>query len=693
MIESFVITLREGTEAALIIGIMAAYLGKVGRKDLYRYLYIGTTAAVAASILVALIFGELYKVSGEAFEGIAALSAVAVLTYMIFWMSRHSREIKGELHEKVDSIISSRRVFGIAGLAFLSVFREGVETVLFLGGTLATSSLNSVITGMLLGIATTAFFAGLMFKGMYMLDLRKFFKYTGFILIIFAAGLTGQATRALQAAGILPGTIAVWDTSQVLNENSVLGSLLSALFGYSSQPSVLQVIFYLTYLALIGYLSIDFTRHVKEKDYADPFSPLKSQHWFYGFVRSPGVPNILLILMGVFFAFLLAVGYFGIGIGPFQEGYLKLGQLYLKEADNNLWNFIIWVIWLPLVSVSAVFLGRFWCGNLCPLRGIADVARFVSDKLLGKASSAPYMRAGWVLPVSFVAITVIIKSSPFQSVARLGTTLFISIFLLAIVVSFLFRKGTWCRYLCPIGGWLARIARLSILGIRPKRITCDNCSTKECLTGTRKAGTCPMFLNPNQLDSNRYCLECWNCIKNCPRDGMHIGLRVPGAEVLKPYFPDIWESIFIAGLIGLYMAFVRWEIVLPELPFPFFALGAIFLTASLYLIVCAAVSALSGIKYREAITSFGYIFLPLEVGTAIIAMGDDSLEFFNILVPASIILLGATFIWSMVLAASVTRNHAGKKAIFAFVPVAFALTGILLLWLSWFASGNVIDLT
>ncbi len=138
MIESFVITLREGTEAALIIGILAAYLGKVGRKDLYRYLYIGTTAAVAACILAALIFGELYKVSREAFEGIAALSAVTVLTYMIFWMSMHSREIKGELHEKVDSIISSRRVFGIAGLAFLSVFREGVETVLFLGGTLGS---------------------------------------------------------------------------------------------------------------------------------------------------------------------------------------------------------------------------------------------------------------------------------------------------------------------------------------------------------------------------------------------------------------------------------------------------------------------------------------------------------------------------------------------------------------------------
>ncbi len=80
------------------------------------------------------------------------------------------------------------------------------------------------------------------------------------------------------------------------------------------------------------------------------------------------------------------------------------------------------------------------------------------------------MRAGWVLPVSFVTITLIVKSYPVQSVARLGTYLFISILLLSIIVSFLFRKGTWCRYLCPIGGWLARIARLSILGIRPKEL-------------------------------------------------------------------------------------------------------------------------------------------------------------------------------------------------------------------------------
>ena len=174
---------------------------------------------------------------------------------------------------------------------------------------------------------------------------------------------------------------------------------------------------------------------------------------------------------------------------------------------------------------------------------------------------------------------------------------------------------------------------------------------------------------------------------------MHIGLRAPGVEVLKPYFPDLWESVFIAGLIGLYMAFVRWEMVLPEVPFPLFALGSMTFTASLYLIVCASASALSGIKYGEVITNFGYIFLLLEVGTAIIAMGDDSLEFFNILVPVSIILLGTTFIWSMILAASITKNQAGGKAIFAFVPVVFALTGILLLWLRWFASGNVIDLT
>ncbi len=180
MIESLILTLREGTEAALIIGIIAAYLGKVGRKDLYRYLYIGTAAAVAASILVALIFGELYKISGEVFEGIAAFFAVVVLTYMIFWMSRHAREIKRELHEEMDSIISSRRAFGIAGLAFISVFREGVETVIFLGGTLAVSSLSGVITGMLLGVTATAIFAALMFKGMYMLDLRKFFNSMGY---------------------------------------------------------------------------------------------------------------------------------------------------------------------------------------------------------------------------------------------------------------------------------------------------------------------------------------------------------------------------------------------------------------------------------------------------------------------------------------------------------------------------------
>ncbi|MCJ7615361.1 MAG: FTR1 family protein [Desulfobacterales bacterium] len=137
MLASFLITFREALEAALIIGIIAAYVAELGRKDLNRYINIGIMDALVASLAVAMIFktlyGELIGTAEQLFEGTAALTAAFVLTYMIFWMANNSRQIKGEVQEKIDLSISKGQILGITALSFIAVFREDVETVLFLG--------------------------------------------------------------------------------------------------------------------------------------------------------------------------------------------------------------------------------------------------------------------------------------------------------------------------------------------------------------------------------------------------------------------------------------------------------------------------------------------------------------------------------------------------------------------------------
>jgi len=159
MLAQFILTLREGLEAALIIAIVAAYLRKIGKDDLNKYLWLGTGLAVLVSISLSVVFWALY-ISAESFIGLwfeafAMFTAAAVLTYMIFWMAKNARKIKGELQERVDVAVSSGRLLGISAIAFTSVLREGVETILFLS-TAAANSLSETVIGASLGFVVAA---------------------------------------------------------------------------------------------------------------------------------------------------------------------------------------------------------------------------------------------------------------------------------------------------------------------------------------------------------------------------------------------------------------------------------------------------------------------------------------------------------------------------------------------------------
>lgn len=265
MLASFLITFREALEAALIIGIIAAYISKIRRKDLNRYLYAGVAGAVLASVGVAFIFkiiyGELQGTAEQLFEGSAALTAAAVLTYMIFWMAKNSRKIKGELQEKIDVSISRGQMLGIAVLSFIAVFREGVETVLFLG-TLAIQSPMDTLIGFAAGLAVIIILSFIVFRGVFRLELGKFFKNTSILLILFSAGLVATAVHEFNEADIIPEIIEhVWDlnppqnpdgTYPPLHENGIIGSSLKSLIGYDASPSLSEVIAYAGYWIIIG---------------------------------------------------------------------------------------------------------------------------------------------------------------------------------------------------------------------------------------------------------------------------------------------------------------------------------------------------------------------------------------------------------------------------------------------------------
>ena len=253
MTAAFFLMLREGLEAALIVGIIAAYLVKVGRRDALGKVFLGVAAAVAlsvgAGILVVTTVGRLPLVVQETLEGVAALAAVAVLTWMLFWMRRQGRAMKGELERGVDQALVVGSTTALAGLAFFAVVREGLETVLFL---FAIWSSSGDVTGLMLaslaGLAGAIGIGYAIFAMGIRIDLRKFFTITGVVLIFVSAGLVSFAIAEFTEAGILPVTPVVFDLGNVLPETSALGSVLAGLFGYRSAPTVLQVIGYLAYL-------------------------------------------------------------------------------------------------------------------------------------------------------------------------------------------------------------------------------------------------------------------------------------------------------------------------------------------------------------------------------------------------------------------------------------------------------------
>jgi high-affinity iron transporter len=258
---AFLITLREGLEIALILSILLAYLNTIGRRDRHRSVWRGAGLAAAASVggglVIFLTAGALSDTAQEAFEGVVSFLAVGVLTWMIFWMRRQARFIKGELQQRVDLALASGSSMALGLLAFFVVLREGLETALFLFATFratATDSPAAGLVGALLGLATAGVLGYLMYRGAVRLNLRTFFRLTGALLLLVGAGLLASGIHELQEIGWLPlGEGTAFDIGGVLPDSGP-GLPLRALFGYNANPTWLEFLVWAGYLLIVGFL-------------------------------------------------------------------------------------------------------------------------------------------------------------------------------------------------------------------------------------------------------------------------------------------------------------------------------------------------------------------------------------------------------------------------------------------------------
>ncbi len=282
MLATFLIGLREGLEAALVVGILVAYLGRIGRRDVLARLWIGVGLAVALAVGIGavLTFGA-YALTFEAQEligGILSLVAVGMVTWMIFWMQKTARTMKRTLEGGVDRALATGGLWGIVLIGFVSVAREGIETTLLLWSMVQSfGDTPSALLGALLGLAAAVLLGWLLARGMLRLDLRVFFGWTGGFLVIVAAGVLAYAIHDLQEAGALPGpfsalaplvggTVAVgaaafpfgwaFDLSASIPPGSPLAAILQATVGFMPQMSWLQVVAWILYMVVVGTLFV-----------------------------------------------------------------------------------------------------------------------------------------------------------------------------------------------------------------------------------------------------------------------------------------------------------------------------------------------------------------------------------------------------------------------------------------------------
>ena len=284
MLANFLIGLREGLEASLVVSILIAYLVKTDRRQLLPRIWAGVAVAVVVSLGfgAALTWGPkgLTFEAQEAIGGSLSIVAVAFVTWMIFWMAKAARSISGELRSQIDKAAEGAR-WSLAVVALLAVGREGLETALFLwAATQASTSVGNSSTtpliGAALGLVIAVFLGYLMYRGALKINLSKFFSWTGYFLVVVAAGVLSYGVHDLQEAGILPGSNTLaFDVSATVPPDSWYGTLLKGVFNFTPATTVLQLIVWLAYLVsvLIVFVRRTHQRSTKQSSASSATAP------------------------------------------------------------------------------------------------------------------------------------------------------------------------------------------------------------------------------------------------------------------------------------------------------------------------------------------------------------------------------------------------------------------------------------
>jgi high-affinity iron transporter len=264
VLATFVIFLREGVEASMIIAILLAYLNRIGQREHFRDIFLGVGAALLLAGAGGVVAYETIRSydgsrAQTIFETCTYLLAAAVLTYMTFWMRNHARGLSKELRSRADAAIDGRARWGLGLLAFQAVGREGLETVVFTLAIIFSTSAASALTGAVIGLAVSLVIAFVIYRLGHQLKLSRFFTVIGVLLMIFAAGLVADAVQNMQELGWLPVLSSpMWHTASFLSQDSAFGDVMHSFFGYSDSPTALQLLIYIGYLAIVivAYLKL-----------------------------------------------------------------------------------------------------------------------------------------------------------------------------------------------------------------------------------------------------------------------------------------------------------------------------------------------------------------------------------------------------------------------------------------------------
>lgn len=268
MISSLLVGLREGLEAALIVAILIAYLVK---RDLRAYIprvWLGTGLAVVISISTAALLystsNSLDEAQEEIFAGTTSILAAGLITWLTFWMAAHARDLKNNLHEKMDAALTGSS-FALAGVAFFAVIREGLETAIFMfPSSQASGSTSQSVFGLVLGLAISVIAGYGTFKGVIKLNIGKVFQVVGAMLIVVAAGVLTYGIHELQEAGVIGfGTTTAFDITSAINPEGLIGSLLKGFISFRGTASTLEAFVWVTFVAIVGSLYLSKLRAQK----------------------------------------------------------------------------------------------------------------------------------------------------------------------------------------------------------------------------------------------------------------------------------------------------------------------------------------------------------------------------------------------------------------------------------------------